>query len=89
MKLQQIKLMGGYTCEFFSIEKNTHQERSGCCGKTYGDDFVPVCSLTKTLCPGIIQCPRLDVKTKSELIKQWRIDLQSNAVIDPSSFTNK
>lgn len=86
MKMQQIKLMGGYVCEFFAIEKNVHHEKSGCCGRTYGDDYVPVCSLTQTLCPGIIQCPRLNIQTKGELIKEWRSDLQSNVVVDPSKY---
>lgn len=86
MKIQQIKLMGGYTCEFFAIQKNVHQEKTGCCGRTYGDDFMPVCSITQTICPGLIQCPRLNVQVKSELIKQWREDLNSNTVVDPLKY---
>ena len=82
MKLHQIKLMGGYTCPHFSAELNT-QVKDGCCGRTMGEDYVPVCALTKSLCPGLIQCPRLDVKTKGELIKQWRADLESKKTINP------
>lgn len=75
--------MGGYTCEHFSVEKNVHTEKSGCCGRTMGDDYLPICALTKTICPGLIQCPRLNAATKGELIKKWRSDLQSNKKINP------
>lgn len=69
--------MGGYTCPHFSLQLNQQLQKSGCCGQTMGDDYMPVCALTKTLCVGVVQCPRIDVKTKSELVKKWREDLQN------------
>ena len=83
MKIQQFKFSGGYTCPHFVAKKNLQEQKTGCCGRTVGDDFIPVCTLVNGLCPGLVQCARLDIKTKSELIKEWRGDLQSGKSVIP------
>lgn len=81
MKLQQLKFAGGYVCPHFAVRKIS--KKNGCCGKTMGTDYAPVCTLIKGggMCPGLANCPRLDIKTKGDLIRQWRSDLSSRSVI--------
>lgn len=77
---------GSYKCPYFFLKrfKKPGGGRS-CCGGG-SEDLVPMCMLTNTSCPGVSQCLRLDVKTKSELIKEWSNDIRINKTLDPSGL---
>lgn len=82
MKLNQVKFTGSYTCRHFKLSKQ--KVKSGCCGA--GEDYVCVCILDNQLCPGIVQCLKLGNVEKSNLVKKWREDLQSNKEVDVKEF---
>jgi len=84
MKVQQLKFTGGYLCSHFAVKKNV--DKKGCCGTSPGGDVIPVCTLIAGggLCEGLVNCPRLDITTKSQLITRWRSDLQKNISVSPS-----
>lgn len=83
MKLNQIKFTGGYKCPHFLLKKA--KGKRWCCGGN-GDEYIPTCRLDNNLCSGLVQCLKLNVIEKSELIKKWREDLQSQVVVDGSKY---
>lgn len=89
-KIQRVLYQsGGYQCPHFQIQKlPANKSWKTCCGDK-GEQYAPVCKLINGLCVGLPQCPRLDIKTKSELIKQWSQDLQKNTVINPLDYIKK
>ena len=86
-KIQRIAYQtGAYLCPHFQIQKVPNDsKKKGCCGDR-GEDYVPVCLLTNTQCSGVPQCLKLDLKDKSDFIKQWQRDLKNNKKIDASSY---
>lgn len=82
----KLKFTGAYKCPHLGLQHVP--ERSGttsrCCAGAVSpqDQFVPICTLANGLCPGLVSCPRLDIKTKGELIQQWRQDLNANKPVD-------
>ena len=81
---------GGYQCPHFRIDKvNLQNKKSRCCANSQGDEFAPVCSLINGLCTGLAQCPRLDIKTKSELIKKWTEDLARGTHPNPLEYIKR
>lgn len=76
--------LGSYECIHFFLRKF---KRPGggksCCGGS-SDDVLPMCSLTNTPCPGVSQCLKLDITTKSKLIQNWSNDLRTNKTLDPT-----
>lgn len=85
-----MKQGGGYQCAHFEIHKaRLTGQKKGCCGRTGDDQFIPTCGLINGLCTGLAQCPRLDVKTKSKLIKQWNEDLARKKPLNPLEYANK
>ena len=72
----KLKSTGAYNCPHISVEK-LEATGKGCCGQ--GSDYAMICSLANVLCPGLAPCPRLDLETKSELIKQWNQDIKCGA----------
>jgi hypothetical protein len=85
-KIQNImKQTGGYCCPHFELQRVKANSSKSCCPGR-GEELAPVCGLTNTLCIGLAQCPRLDLKTKSELIKKWTEDLARGAQPNPMQF---
>lgn len=90
VKIQNLlRQAGGYRCPHFEVHKVNPTKKPGCCGTDRGEQYVPVCGLINGVCTGLAQCPRLDVKTKSELIKQWTMDLKTNKNINPLEYVKK
>ena len=82
----KLKFTGAYKCSHLGLQQvpqNPNQGRS-CCGgsRSPEDSLIPVCTLISGICPGLVNCPRLDLKTKSELIQQWRQDLSSDRPVN-------
>ena len=76
---------GAYKCPHFKLQKVSDGSKKRCCGNT-GENFIPVCSLVNGSCPGLPQCPRLDLQTKSEAIQLWKEDLRKNIVANPLDY---
>jgi len=86
----KLKANGSYKCSHLGLQQTPQfpGQKKTCCGgvRSPEDTLVPVCTLINGLCPGLVNCPRLDLKTKSELIQQWRQDLQLNRSVDLRSL---
>jgi len=85
-KLQRILYqLGAYKCSHFRLQKIANGKKKSCCGGK-GDEYAPICGLVNAPCPGLAQCPRLDVTTKSALIQEWTKDVRSNTSINPVPY---
>lgn len=77
--------MGAYKCPHFRVQKVANNKvKKSCCGKD--DQYAPICTLIGGACPGLPGCPRLDVKTKGDLIKEWTEDLHQNKLPNPIDY---
>ena len=76
---------GGYRCKHFRVRRLENKKKKGCCGQR-GDTFVAMCLLVNGVCPGLINCPRLDPATKSTTIKEWSEDVKNNKNIDVTKY---
>ena len=83
-KIQRILFqLGSYKCPHFYVQQVPDvKAKKSCCGGS-GDQYLPVCSLVGAACPGLPNCPRLDLKTKGNLIKEWTNDLHGNKQPNP------
>ena len=85
-----LRQTGAYLCSFFALIRTaTSDKQSKCCGKVSDFTYNPVCKLSGQFCTGLAQCPKLDVATKSNLIKQWTIDVNTGKQIDIDPFTKQ
>lgn len=84
----QLRATGSYLCPHLEVKKidGKSGQKSGCCGNDKLDQFVPICSLINGACPGLTHCVRLDIQTKSELIRKWRSNLQKKIQVNPLEY---
>lgn len=84
-----LKNSGCYRCPHFEFRRQAlPNPAKGCCGEQKGDQLTPICGLTNQGCPGLPQCPRLDIQTKSTKIKQWTTDMQQKRSPNPVEYIN-
>lgn len=77
---------GGYCCPHFRLLKADQSSGKKSCCDDRGSQFAPYCNLIKGICTGLAQCPRLDVKSKSEYIQSWKEDIHSSKNINPLDY---
>lgn len=85
----QLRVTGAYLCSHLEIQKVKAKPGAGCCGDAKLDQFVPVCTLIGGACPGLTHCVRLDLQTKSQLVKQWREDLKKKKQVNPLEYVKR
>ena len=81
--------LGSYLCTHFVLKEGAQTKTKGCCSRTASKEPVPICRMTNQICPGLPQCPRLDVQTKANLIKTWNQQRKTGKYPDPSRFLSK
>lgn len=86
-KIQRVLFqIGAYKCPHFKVQKVPDiKTKKSCCGGN-SDQYIPICTLINGTCPGLPACPRLDIKTKGELIKEWTEDLHGNRQPNPIDY---
>jgi hypothetical protein len=91
VKIQQIMLQSGaYRCPHFEIQQvGSKQKSRACCNQKGGSELVPVCGLINNICPGLANCPRLDLQTKSSLIQAWTSDLAYQHKPNPTDYIKR
>ena len=87
IKAQRIlQQTGGYCCPHFKLAKSDLlSTKNSCCGSS-GSQYAPYCTLIKGICTGLAQCPRLDIKSKSEYIQAWKEDISNNISVNPLEY---
>ena len=82
----KVKFIGAYLCQHFSLIKQKGSSQKSCCKDD--NDYILSCSLNNQICCGIVNCQKISLQKKIELIEKWKKDLDSSKNIDVNDYIN-